>query len=365
MKERIPMSIILPHIDRLKPYMSGAATPNNGTAIRLHLNENPYPPSERVLAALQSIGERLVRRYPDNQNGMLRSAVARHYGRNEDEVFCGNGSSEIISLLFKAFLGPGRRIAIPDPSFALYQTVAAIHRTACERIPNLEDLSIDVEALVRSTADAAVLVNPHAPSGKLLPLDEVERIAKHYRGLIIVDEAYIDFCSDVHGAPPTALPLLGKYPNLLILRTFSKAYAMCGMRVGYCFASPALIGALNKAKDLYNVDQVSAVLAAAALSDEAYLKQTTAAIRRTRDAFSAAMTGLGFHVYSSDTNFVLCSVPASLGANGAQSLCSMLAERNIHVRHFDTPRLCDKLRISIGTDAEMDALLKELSTLLG
>ncbi len=365
MKERIPLSIILPHIDQLKPYAVGAATTHNETAVRLHLNENPYPPSERVLDALHSIGERLVRRYPDNQNGMLRSALARHYGRSEAEIFCGNGSSEIISLLFKAFLGPDRRIAIPDPSFALYQTVASIHRTACEMIPNLEDLSVDADALIRSTADAAVLINPHAPSGKLLPLAEVERIVKRYQGLLIIDEAYIDFCSDVHGASPTALPLLDKYPNLIILRTFSKSYAMCGMRVGYCFANPALIGALNKAKDLYNIDQVSAVLAAAALSDKAYLKQTTAAIRRTKDAFSAAMTGMGFRVYPSDTNFVLCATPASLGVDGARSLCARLAERNVYVRHSDSHRLRDKLRISIGTDAEMDALVKELSQLLG
>ncbi len=358
------MSIILPHIDRLKPYAAGAATTHNPAAIRLHLNENPYPPSARVLDVLRSIGEQLVRRYPDNQSAMLRSAVARHHGRGEEEVLCGNGSSEIISLIFKAFLGPDRRIAIPDPSFALYQSVAAVYQTACEMIPSLEDLSIDTDGLIRSEADAVILINPHAPSGKLLPPAEVERIAQQYKGLLIIDEAYIDFCSDDHGASPTAIPLLDKHPNLLILRTFSKAYAMCGMRVGYCLASPALIEALHKAKDLYNVDQVSAMLASAALSDTSYLKQTTAAIRQTRDAFSASMTGMGFRVYPSDTNFVLCKVPDERGVNAARSLCAKLAERNIYVRHFDAPRLCDKLRICIGTDSEMETLLRELQLLM-
>ncbi|XEC96015.1 histidinol-phosphate transaminase [Paenibacillus tarimensis] len=355
------MGIVLPHIQRLKPYASGAQPPEGSQVIKLNQNENPYPPSAKVLQALRTIGENPLRLYPDSRCGELRAELAKLYGVDKSQTFCGNGSSEIISLLFTVFLEPRSRIAIPDPTFSLYPYIASIHQVECVEIPTREDFSVDIDQLLHSGAQAIMLVNPNAPSGLMLPLSEVERLVSRFAGLVVIDEAYIDFAE----SELSAISLLDRCKNLIVVRTFSKVYSLCGARVGWCFSNKSLIAALEKGKSLYNVNAISQKLALAALHDQEYMKKAAAAVRRTRDAFSADLQKLGFGVIPSQTNFILCSPPAHLGDNGARYLYEELMERNIYVRHFEDTRLHDKLRISIGTPEEMDVVLQELHSLLG
>lgn len=354
------MTIILPHINRIKPYVSGIQPSPESNPIKLNLNENPYPPSPNVLHALHTIGEETVRRYPNAQCHELRTALAKQYDVKKEQTFCGNGSSEIISLLFTVFLEAHNRIAIPDPSFSLYYSIAAIHQVECIKVPVQDDFTIDINSLLRSGVNAIVLVNPNAPTGLLLSPTEVEQLVKYFSGLVIVDEAYIDFAEP----NSSVISLIKQYKNLIVLRTFSKSYALCGARIGYCFADETLISALEKGKNLYNVNFISQKLALAALQDEEYLKNTTDAIKQTRDTFSENLKNLDFNVIPSQTNFILCSPPAHLGTDRAKEFYYKLLERNIYVRYFEDSLLYDKLRISIGTNEEMNILYGHLKDIV-
>lgn len=354
------MTLILPHIERLTPYALGDLPPEGSAAIKLNQNESPYPPSPLVLEALRTLGEEELRRYPDARCMQLRAALSQLHGVKDEQIFCGNGSSEIISLIVKGFIGPNRRLALPDPSFSLYHTVAASYQASSIAVPTRNDYTVDPGLLMDSGADAIVLVNPNAPTGHLLPLEEVERLVNRFPGLVVIDEAYIDFADP----NATAIPLVDRYPNVIVVRTFSKAYALCGARVGYCIAAEPLIAALEKSKDIYNINAISRKLALAALEDREYTMRTVAAVKATRDGFIAELRSLGFDVIPSQTNFVLCTPPAGDGQPDARAWYQSLLERNIYVRHFEHPRLADKLRISIGTDEEMAAVTAVLRALL-
>ncbi|WP_409342667.1 histidinol-phosphate transaminase [Paenibacillus sp. MBLB4367] len=351
------MSLILPHIERLAAYEAGDYLEAGGDAIKLNQNESPYPASPKVVAALRSIAEEELRRYPDGRSGLLRSALAHRLGVEENRLFCGNGSSEIIALLFKLLIAPHSRVAMPDPTFMLYHTAAAVNEIETVPVPVNEDFTIDPDRLSESKANAIVLVNPNAPTGLLLPLKRIELLLQRFSGLVIVDEAYIDFAE----SGSSVLPLIGRYPNLIVVRTFSKSYALCGARVGYCIADAAIVAALDKGRDVFNVNAVSQKLALAALEDEAYMQRTVEAIRRTRKVFCRELVELGFEYIPSQTNFVLCGPMAErCGKVNARLVYEELQQRNIYVRYLKHPRLVNKLRVSIGTDAEMAVLLKEL-----
>ncbi|HHY75071.1 MAG TPA: histidinol-phosphate transaminase [Bacillus bacterium] len=354
------MTYILPHIREMKPYEAGIQPSEKRKMIKLNLNENPFPPSQNVLRVLHTIQEDTLRLYPDQHCDELREALAKEYRVTKEQTFCGNGSSEIISLIFKLFIGPHRSIAIPDPTFSLYYSVASIYQVECMKIPTRDDFSVDIDLLLESKANAIILVNPNAPTGRLLDIAEVERLVSKFSGLVIVDEAYIDFANP----SSSAIPLLKKYNNLIVIRTFSKVYSLCGIRVGYCFSNKEFITALETGRNLFNVNVISQKLALAALMDQEHLVRTTTAVKHIREAFSNNLRKLGFAVIPSKTNFILCSPPSKLGRNGAKELYNKLLERNIYVRYFETPRLLDKLRISIGTKEEMATLYNQLHQIL-
>ncbi|MCQ6559634.1 histidinol-phosphate transaminase [Paenibacillus mendelii] len=353
------MSIIMPHIDALTTYALGEQPPEGVQSVKLNQNESPYPPAPSVLQALRDMNEEELRRYPDAACSELRETLSAHLKVDKEQLFCGNGSSEIISLIFKVFIGPGGSIAVTDPTFGLYHTVAASFQAGCKAIPTRDDFTVDVDVLLASGAKAIVLVNPNAPTGLLLSSSEVERLVSGFAGLVVIDEAYIDFAEP--GA--SSQPLLAKYTNLLILRTFSKAYALCGARVGYCMADRALITALEKGRDIYNVNSISRKLAIAAIRDEAYVKDTIVQTNRSREKFILSLRELGFEVLPSQTNFVLCAPPIKEGLD-AKQMEKRLAAAHIFVRHFDQPRLRGMLRISIGTESDMKRLLAELVHIL-
>jgi histidinol-phosphate aminotransferase len=355
-------SLILPHIDRLPPYVTGVQPSAGGRSIKLNQNESPYPPSPQIREVLAAAAvNSLLERYPDPTCTELRSELSLLWKQPKERFFAGNGSSEIISLIMKVFVGEGGKVALPYPSFFLYESAAAGFQADCRLIPTRADMSIDVQALIDSGAKAVILVNPNAPTGLLLELDQVERLVREFPGLVVVDEAYMDYAE----GRESAIPLVGgeELTNLIVLRTFSKSYGLCGARVGYACAGEVLIGALEKGKDIYNVNSLSQRLAAAVLRDQDYMEEKARAVRRTRESFVGKLLQLGFQVLPSEANFVLCSPPASAGIP-ASKLYKRLQERGIHVRYFERPRLEDKLRISIGTDEQMDTLVMELKELL-
>lgn len=355
------MKMILPHIERMSGYVQGELPPDGAKAIRLNLNESPYPPSPQVLKVLGEIGEETLRRYPDSRCDELRAELALQYGVKEEQTFCSNGSSEIISLIMKVFIGPLGQIAIPDPSFPLYHSVAAGYQSNCIPVPTRGDFTINIDALLNSGAQAIVLVNPNAPTGLLLPREEVIRLVNEFSGLVIVDEAYIDFAE----SESSMVPLIGNYRNLLVLRTFSKAYGLSGARVGYCFGDEQLIAALDKGKDVYNVDAINRLLALAALRDQSYMIETTNAIKQTREKFAKQLISLGFSVVPSQTNFILCTPPVNDGGPSAYELYEKLMAQGIYVRYYQQPRLQAMLRITIGTEDEIESICRALTQLLG
>ncbi|EFM12047.1 histidinol-phosphate aminotransferase [Paenibacillus curdlanolyticus YK9] len=350
------MTYALPHVSQLKPYSSVPSAqerPEAAATIKLDQNESPYPPSPFVREQMKALLEQAVSRYPSADYGKLKSAIAEHHAVSPAQIICGNGSSELITMLFHTFIGLGGTIAMPYPSFNFYETAANAAQAKLIRVETRADFTIDVDALLAAQAAAIALVNPNAPTGRLLALGEVERLVRLSKGLVVIDEAYIDFA----GLPHTAIPLVEKYPNLLVLRTFSKAHGLAGTRVGYGLGHPSIIDALHLTKTIYNISATSESLAIAALADQAYTKQIAANIRTTRIQTEAALRKLGFDVVPSDTNFLLCTPPDRDATPDAPALKRRLAEHGVAVRYFDAPRLQDKIRISIGTEEEMKGVM--------
>ncbi len=350
----------LPHIERLQPYIPGTQPASGLTVARLHQNEHPYPPSPFVLQALQDSGSELIRCYPHSQGGELREALTAHYGVSAEQVLCGNGSSELIQLIYRAFIGLGGKAVIPYPTFALYDNAAAAWQSEVVRVAARPDFTIDTEELAAAACDARAifLVNPGAPTGLLLSAEQVERLARSTSALVIIDEAYMDFAD----SDQSVIRLIHELPNLLVLRTFSKAYALAGARVGCVFGGRALIRGLEKIKGVYPLNALSQRLAIAALADQPHMRRGAEAIRQTRASFSLALQAAGWAVLPSQGNFVLCTPPAQAG--NAATLAERLEQNGIYVRHFRAERLEDKLRISIGTAEQMEQMLVVTSRLL-
>jgi histidinol-phosphate aminotransferase len=326
--------------------------PQDKRYIKLNSNENPYPPSPHVIAALQrALGEDL-RLYPDPVAQRLRDKAAAVYGLSREQVLVGNGSDDLLTMLMRTFVGQGERVAFPFPTYSLYDVLVAMQEGEVVRVPFPADFSLPAQ-LAEVEAKLTFLCHPNAPSGTLTPLRQVEELARHVRGILVIDEAYIDFANE------TALPLLHKYPHVIILRTFSKSFSLAGMRVGLAFAHSSLINEMMKVKDSYNVSRLSLVAAVAALEDYAWMRRNVDKIRTTRTRLSAALRDFGYFVHDSQANFVLArqqgvaQEPVYLG----------LKERGLLVRYFSSPELADCLRISVGTDEEIDRLLAAMQEL--
>ncbi|WP_195571660.1 histidinol-phosphate transaminase [Paenibacillus sp. 1001270B_150601_E10] len=342
-------------IEQLAPYVPGIQPQMDGNVIKINANENPYPPSPSVQELLSGFDYAKLRYYPDAASQGLRNLIAEHYQLSADHLFCGNGSDEIIAYLFQICFEEHDSIATPYPTYTLYKTIADIHRVHTEYVPTREDFTIDMQALARTEAKGIFIANPNAQTGLLLPLNEIEELLQSYHGLVVIDEAYMDFAP----ASASATSLIGRYPNLVVLRTFSKSYSLCGIRVGYCFAAPVLINALDKCRDSYNVSLLSQRMAEAAYRDQSYLLDTVQKIIATRERVANALSSLGYEVLPSQANFVLCKPEY----HTASEVYEYLKSQHVYVRYFDAPRLADKLRITIGTDEEMDVMLEHLRAL--
>lgn len=345
---------VRPCIRSMQGYVPGKQ-PADGVYIKLNTNENPYPPSPHVLAALQeSIGSDL-RLYSDPLATALREKAAQLYGCSVDEVIAGNGSDDILTMIFRTFLDAGDSIATPSPSYSLYNVLSALQEAHCLEIPMGTDYRLP-DDLDSHGAKLLFIVNPNAPTGVLFPLDVLRSLLEQTRHIVVVDEAYVDFAGD----GTSAIPLLQHFPNLIVVRTFSKSYALAGMRLGLGFAHQELIAQMMKVKDSYNLDRLSIVAGVTALQDQAWLHDIVGRIIHTRTRVLDALQAMGLHVPPSRTNFVFPKIPDGR----AEDIFQALEARHILVRYFRTPLTRDSLRVTIGTDTDMDVFLKTLQELL-
>ncbi len=345
------------NVRKVVPYTPGEQ-PNRPGMVKLNTNENPYPPAPGVAEALRAIGADSLRRYPDPSAGALVRALAEHYGVGEDQVFVGVGSDDVLAMSFLTFFQGGKPILFPDITYSFYDVWADLYRIPYECQPLDADFRIRAEDY-RKSCGGIVIPNPNAPTGIALGLEELERIiAGNPDVIVIIDEAYVDF-----GAR-SVLPLLPKYGNLLVVRTFSKSRSLAGMRIGYAFGSQKLIKYLNDAKYSFNSYTMSAAALAAgtaALEDDAYFQETLQKVIRTRERVKGELRRLGFAFTDSRSNFIFATHPGC----PARDLFEALKEADIYVRYFDKPRIDSYLRITVGTDGEMDRLIRFLEQYIG
>jgi histidinol-phosphate aminotransferase len=340
-------------IHRMAPYVPGEQPRPGERLVKLNTNENPYPPSPRVLKAVaRAVLGQALRRYPAPQADDFIAAAARRYGFAPRMIMAGNGSDELLAMLFRATLGPGDRVAWPAPTYSLYETLAAVQEARVIAPPWGPDFELPLEALVRARARLTIVCNPNSPSGTLTPRRTLARLARMLDGrLLAIDEAYVDFAED------NALGLVNRFPNVVVLRSLSKSYSLAGMRLGLCFAHPEIIEQLGKVKDSYNLSRVAIAAGAAALDDDAWMRRNVERVKRARAAATRRLIEMGFTVPSSSANFVLARMPGrDLGP-----VTAGLRKRGVLVRFFRA--WPDALRISIGTPAEMAALFKALAPL--
>jgi len=340
------------NIARMEGYVPGEQ-PRGRDFIKLNTNENPYPPSPRVREAiLRELGEPL-RLYPDPGATALRRQAALTYGFDLPNVIAGNGSDDLLAMIARAFVGEGDPLACPVPTYTLYDTLVRIQGGKLAGVPYPEDYSLP-RGLAGKKARVTIVANPNSPSGTAVPLRALAELADAVPGVLVVDEAYADFADE------TALALARERKNVIVLRTLSKSFSLAGMRIGLGFAHPRIIEGLEKVRDSYNLNRLSIAAGTAALADIAWMERNAAAIRRTREALAAALPAAGFTPFPSRSNFILARRARGESARPAYE---ELKRRKILVRYFDTPRLADSLRITVGTDEEVAALLGALKAI--
>lgn len=342
------------NIRQVEPYTPGEQPKETGI-VKLNTNENPYPPSPKVNEIHENLGD--LRLYPDPTAGALVEAIAQYHNVDRSQVFVGVGSDDVLAMSFLTFFNSQKPILFPDITYSFYDVWAGLYRIPYETPALTEDFKIRREDYYKENG-GVIFPNPNAPTGIYENLTFVEDILKHNQDVVvIVDEAYIDF----GGA--TALPLLEKYENLLVVRTFSKSRSMAGLRIGYAIGNPELIKALNDVKysfNSYTMNLPSILLGTASLKDESYFRETTEKIMETRSWFESEMQKLGFSFPDSKANFIFAShkeVPA-------KEIFEAAKEHKIYVRYFAKPRIDNYLRISIGTREEMQKLLDFLTDYL-
>jgi histidinol-phosphate aminotransferase len=336
-----------PNIARMAGYVPGEQ-PRDGGFTKLNTNENPYPPSPRVKAAVvEAVTDRL-RLYPDPMSTELCRTAAHLHGVEPDMVLAGNGSDDILTIVTRAFIAPGDRAAFASPSYLLYATLLQLQDGHPVIVPYSGDWKLDRGALDVPGLKLVYLANPDSPSGTAIPREEIAELLGMLDCPVLVDEAYADFAAPRFHS----MPLLEKHPNLIVARSFSKGYSLAGIRMGYLVARPEVVEQLVKVKDSYNCNLLSQVASVAALRDRDYLAETRAKVLATRARLTAALRAMGYHVPDSQANFVWAT-----GGPPARETFQALKDRKILVRLMTYPGYPEGLRITVGTDEEIDRLL--------
>lgn len=358
------MSYERENIRRMAGYQWGEQ-PDDPDTIKLNTNENPYPPSPLIGQALAAMDPAALRVYPQPTAEPLRRRVADLHDLDAQNIIITNGGDEGLRLAMTTFVDPGQTFAMAEPSYSLYPVLAQVQDARLTKIPLQDDWlpPADLaETLSAAGARLVCLVNPHAPSGTLMDVEPIAQLAHEFDGVVLVDEAYVDFVDPHRGY--NLMPLVRDLDNLLILRTFSKGYSLAGLRLGYLAgATPLIEPMLWKTRDSYNINAISQVLGMAALEDRSWASDSWQRVRDSRARLSGALSQLGFAVNPSETNFLLVKVPAHCPLP-ADRLQQHLKARGILVRYFDAPLLSDKLRITVGTDEQNQRLVQVLQETL-
>ncbi|MGB3668915.1 MAG: histidinol-phosphate transaminase [Phormidesmis sp.] len=360
-----------PVIAAMDGYEPGEWPALESGVLKLNSNENPYLPSPKVLAALQEMGaselsaERL-RRYPNPRGKTFCEAIGQTFDVPADWVIAGNGSDDLLTLLVRACAGDGtdsgmRSLAYPTPTYVLYRTLAAMQPAQIQEIPYQQkgtDWILPVEDLLKADAAVTLIASPNSPSGHVVPQADLIRLAKDLSGVLVIDEAYIDFVGI--DADKASLALVREFENVIVLRTLSKGYSLAGLRLGFGIAQPTLLKGLLKVKDSYNVDAIALKLGEAAIGDRLYKNACAQKIIAAREQLTTDLQHLAFKVWPSQTNFLLVQPPGEI----AQQIYLGLKERGIMIRYFAQPGLDDKLRITVGTPGQNARMVSEISRLL-
>lgn len=347
------MNFFRKNISVMPPYVPGEQPRPGQKVIKLNTNENPYPPSPAVGRALRDYDFRRLRLYPDPASRLFCRAAAKVHRLGEEWILAGNGSDDLLFMAILACADKGRKVVYPVPTYVLYRTLAQMQDAPIVEIPYDDNYRLPLKQLIAARGAVTFIARPNSPSGTCVPLGQIGQLARGLKGLVVVDEAYCDFAKD------DVLPLVKRYPNLLLLRTLSKGYSLAGLRLGYAIGNPRLLATLNKVKDSYPVDGLACALGAAAMTDQAHKKKCANKVIASRAKLAARLEKLGFRVWPSDSNFLLAR-PAD-GAAGR--LYQKLKAEGILVRYFNEPQLDDKLRITVGTDAQNSALIKAIKKL--
>ena len=342
------MSYFRQTIEALLGYVPGEQPPPHAQVIKLNTNENPYPPSPKALKVLQELPGELLRRYPDPMANAFRRAASQVFGIPSDWILVGNGSDDLLTMILRACTERGRRVVYSMPTYVLYRTLAQIQEAEVVEIPYPQDYSLPVEHLIDAQGAVTFVARPNSPSGTVVPLETLEKLAAQLAGILVIDEAYVDF------ADSTALEL-AKYENVIVLRTLSKGYSLAGLRLGFGIAQPSLLTGLVKVKDSYNVDAIACAVGAAAVADQNHKNSNVQKIIASRRQMTNELEQLGFHVWLSQTNFLLVKPSVN-----AEFLYKNLKQKGILVRYFKQPQLTDKLRITIGTPEQNQCLIRAL-----
>lgn len=343
----------------ITPYVAGEQ-PKDREIIKLNANENPYPPSAAVQEILKRKNAEDLRKYPNADAAVLRKALADRYGVKPENVFCGNGSDDVLATAFRAFFNSDKPILYPDITYSFYPVWCELLKIPYKTKPVDGDFQIDVKDYYEENG-GVVIANPNAPTSISLKKERISELLEHNRDcIVIIDEAYADFgksgCSCVD--------LIDRYDNLVVTQTFSKSRSMAGMRIGMAFANAELISYMQAVKDSYNsypLDQLAIETAAASLADEEYFKLTVEKIKRTRDEGKEILRSMGFKVMDSDTNFLFVSHPQF----AAKDIFEYLKTKDIYIRYFNKPVIDSWLRITVGTDEQMKMMYDEIGRFIG
>ena len=340
------------NLRKITPYVPGEQ-PKNSNIIKLNANENPYPPSPEVINALKNFDAEHLRMYPNSSSLKLKSAIAKHFKLKESEIFVGNGSDEVIALAFMA----SKPILFPDITYSFYPVWCSLFDIDYQTIPLDKDFCVNIADYNRENG-GIILPNPNAPTGMGLYKNDMEALFEQNKNsIIIIDEAYVDF-----GAY-SCIELLHKYDNVIVIQTFSKSRSLAGMRIGMAMGNEKIIQTLEAVKNSYNsytMDSIAIEVGTASIADENYLKQTCQKIIATRQRTTKALKNMGFHVFPSQSNFLFVThntIPAI-------EIFEKLKSDNILIRYFNLPRINNHLRITIGTDEQMDILLQHISNIV-
>lgn len=335
------------------PYVPGEQPPDGEGWIKLNTNESPVAPAPEVIQAIKAAAGDSLRLYPSPTGAPARRAIAKHFALEVSQVALGNGGDELIEMCFRAFAGAGDRVAYPTPTYPLLDPLCLLHEAVASKYAMDETWALP-EDLARDPAPLKFIVNPNSPTGAWADKDAVENVVARSSGVVVLDEAYVDF------APASRVDLLASHPNLLILRTFSKSYALAGMRIGFALGHPDLIAGLDLVKDSYNVDRLAIVAATAAIAADGHHRELVNKVVSERGWLAEQLTRLGFEASPSAANFVFVKPLHS----SAASVYDALRERKILVRHYDREPIAGCFRITVGTRDQHERLLEALKEIL-